>query len=109
MVKWGRFRPGIHQGPSVIGIIKNQVRLAMTSKKEYIFIAGLYTLIQSIVVGIFMVHAAIANNPQGDFYTESGVVWGEIATVFVSWFVGSAVFCSAIFALVFFIKYITRK
>lgn len=56
-----------------------------------------------------MVHAAITNNPQGEFYTESGVVWGEIATVFVSWFVGSAVFCSAIFALVFFIKYITRK
>ena len=73
------------------------------------FIAGLYTLIQSIVVGIFMVHAAITNNPQGEFYTESSVVWGEIATVFVSWFVGSAVFCSAIFALVFFIKYITRK
>lgn len=71
----------------------------MTSKKEYIFIAGLYTLIQSIVVGCFMVHAAITNNPQGEFYTESGVAWGEIA----------AVFCSAIFALVFFIKYITRK
>lgn len=69
----------------------------MTSNNKYIFIAGLYTLIQSIVVGIFMVHAAIANNPQGEFYSESGVVWGEIATVFVSWFVGSAVFCSAIF------------
>lgn len=78
-------------------------------KKEFMFIAGLYTLIQSIAVGCFMVHAAIANNPQGEFYSESGVVWGEIATVFVSWFVGSAVFCSAIFALVFFIKYITRK
>lgn len=78
-------------------------------KNKYIFIAGLYTLIQSIVVGIFMVHAAITNNPQGEFYTESGVVWGEIVTVFVSWFVGSAVFCSAIFALVFFIKYITRR
>ena len=81
----------------------------MNSKKEYIFIAGTYTLIQSIVVGIFMVHAAIANNPQGEFYSESGVAWGEIAAVFVSWFVGSAVFCSAIFALVFFIKYITRR
>ena len=56
-----------------------------------------------------MVHAAIANNPQGEFYSESGVACGEIAAVFVSWFVGSAVFCSAIFALVFFIKYITRK
>ena len=78
-------------------------------KKEFMFIAGLYTLIQSIAVGCFMVHAAIANNPQGEFYTESGVVWGEIATVFVSWFVGSAVFCSVIFALVFFIKYITRR
>lgn len=81
----------------------------MTSKNKYMFIAGLYTLIQSIVVGIFMVHAAITNNPQGEFYTESGVVWGDIATVFVSWFVGSAVFCSAIFALVFFIKYLTRR
>ncbi len=69
----------------------------MNSKKEYIFIAGLYTLIQSIAVGCFMVHAAITNNPQGEFYTESGVAWGEIAAVFVSWFVGSAVFCSAIF------------
>ena len=69
----------------------------MNSKKEYIFIAGTYSLIQSIAVGCFMVHAAITNNPQGEFYTESGVVWGEIATVFVSWFVGSAVFCSAIF------------
>ncbi|SHK68517.1 hypothetical protein [Fibrobacter sp. UWB12] len=78
-------------------------------KKEYMFIAGLYTLIQSIVVGIFMVHAAITNNPQGEFYTESGVVWGEIATVFASWFVGNVAFCSVIFALVFFIKYITRK
>ena len=78
-------------------------------KKEYIFIAGTYTLIQSIAVGCFMVHAAIANNPQGEFYTESGVVWGEIATVFVSWFVGNVAFCSVIFALVFFIKYITRK
>ena len=61
-------------------------------KNKYMFIAGLYTLIQSIVVGIFMVHAAITNNPQGEFYTESGVVWGDIATVFVSRFVGSAVF-----------------
>lgn len=66
-------------------------------KKEYIFIAGTYTLIQSIAIGCFMVHAAIANNPQGEFYSKSGVVWGEIAAVFVSWFVGSAVFCSAIF------------
>lgn len=81
----------------------------MNSKKEYMFIAGLYTLTQSIVVGIFMVYVAIKHNPQGEYYSESGVVWGEIATVFVSWFVGSAVFCSAIFALVFFIKYITRK
>ena len=81
----------------------------MTSKNKYIFIAGLYTLIQSIVVGIFMVHAAIANNPQGEFYSESGVAWGEIAAVFVSWFVGNVAFCSVIFALVFFIKYITRK
>lgn len=78
-------------------------------KKEFMFIAGLYTLIQSIAVGCFMVHAAITNNPQGEFYTESGVVWGEIATVFVSWFVGNVAFCSVIFALVFFIKYITRK
>lgn len=78
-------------------------------KKEFIFIAGLYTLIQSIVVGIFMVHAAIANNPQGEFYSESGVVWGEIAALFVSWFVGNVAFCSVIFALVFFIKYITRR
>ncbi|MDY6332079.1 MAG: hypothetical protein SPL52_11290 [Fibrobacter sp.] len=78
-------------------------------KKEYIFIAGTYTLIQSIAVGCFMVHAAIANNPQGEFYTESGVVWGEIATVFVSWFVGNVAFCSVIFALVFFLKYITRR
>ena len=30
----------------------------MNSKKEYIFIAGLYTLIQSIVVGFFMVYVA---------------------------------------------------
>ena len=78
-------------------------------KKELIFIAGLYTLIQSIAVGCFMVHAAIVNNPQGEVYTESGVVWGEIATVFVSWFVGNVAFCSVIFALVFFIKYITRR
>lgn len=78
-------------------------------KKEYIFIAGTYTLIQSIAVGCFMVYMAVTNNPQGEFYSESGVAWGEIATVFVSWFVGSAVFCSAIFALVFFIKYITRR
>lgn len=53
-------------------------------KKEFMFIAGLYTLIQSIAVGCFMVHAAIANNPQGEFYSESGVAWGEIAAVFVS-------------------------
>ena len=78
-------------------------------KNKYIFIAGLYTLIQSIVVGIFMVHAAIANNPQGEFYSESGVAWGEIATVFASWFVGNVAFCSVIFALVFFIKYVARK
>ena len=78
-------------------------------KKEYIFIAGLYTLIQSIVVGFFMVYMAVTNNPQGEFYTESGVVWGEIATVFVSWFVGNVAFCSVIFALVFFLKYITRR
>ena len=76
MAERSRFRPGIHQGPSVIGIIKNQVRFAMNSKKEYIFIAGTYSLIQSIAVGCFMVHAAITNNPQGEFYTESGVVWG---------------------------------
>ena len=74
----------------------------MTSKNKYIFIAGTYTLIQSIAVGCFMVHAAIANNPQGEF-------WGEIATVFVSWFVGNVAFCSVIFALVFFLKYITRR
>lgn len=78
-------------------------------KKEFMFIAGLYTLIQSIVVGCFMVYMAVTNNPQGEYYSESGVVWGEIATVFASWFVGSAVFCSAIFAFVFFIKYITRR
>ena len=78
-------------------------------KKEFMFIAGLYTLIQSIAVGCFMVHAAIANNPQGEFYSESGVVWGEIAALFVSWFVGNVAFCSVIFALVFFIKYITRR
>mgnify|MGYP003409358817 CR=1 FL=1 len=78
-------------------------------KKEFMFIAGLYTLIQSIAIGCSMVYMAVTNNPQGEFYTESGVVWGDIATVFVSRFVGSAVFCSAIFALVFFIKYITRK
>ena len=81
----------------------------MNSKKEYIFIAGLYTLIQSIVVGCFMVYMAVTNNPQGEYYSESGVVWGENAALFASWFVGSAVFCSAIFALVFFIKYITRR
>ncbi len=81
----------------------------MNSKKEYIFIAGLYTLIQSIVVGCFMVYVAVTNNPQGEYYSESGVVWGETAALFVSWFVGSAVFCSAIFALVFVIKYITRR
>ena len=78
-------------------------------KKEFMFIAGLYTLVQSIAVGCFMVHAAIANNPQGEFYSESGVVWGEIAALFVSWFVGNVAFCSVIFALVFFIKYITRR
>lgn len=78
-------------------------------KKEFMFIAGLYTLIQSIAVGCFMVHAAIANNPQGEFYSESGVAWDEIATVFASWFVGNVAFCSVIFALVFFIKYITRR
>ena len=66
-------------------------------KKEFMFIAGLYTLIQSIAIGCSMVYMAVTNNPQGEFYTESGVVWGDIATVFVSRFVGSAVFCSAIF------------
>lgn len=81
----------------------------MNSKNKYIFIAGLYTLIQSIVVGCFMVYMAVTNNPQGEFYSESGVAWGEIAAVFVSWFVGNVAFCSVIFALVFFLKYITRR
>ena len=53
----------------------------MNSKKEYIFIAGLYTLIQSIVVGCFMVYMAVTNNPQGEYYSESGVVWGENAAL----------------------------
>ena len=37
------------------------------------------------------------------------VTFDNARVVVVSWFVGSAVFCSAIFALVFFIKYITRR
>lgn len=80
-------------------------------KKEYIFIAGLYTLIQSIAVGCFMVYIALKHNAQEQFINlESGEIYYlNLATVFVSWFVGNAAFCSVIFALVFFIKYITRK
>ena len=80
-------------------------------KKEFMFIAGLYTLIQSITIGCFMVYIALKLNAQEQFINlESGEIYYlDLATVFVSWFVGSAVFCSAIFALVFFIKYITRR
>jgi hypothetical protein len=80
-------------------------------KKEFIFIAGLYTLIQSITIGCFMVYIALKLNAQEQFINlESGEIYYlDLAAVFVSWFVGSAVFCSAIFALVFFLKYITRR
>lgn len=83
----------------------------MNSKKEYIFIAGLYTLIQSIAIGCSMVYIALKLNAQEQFINlESGEIYYlDLATVFASWFVGSAVFCSAIFAFVFFIKYITRR
>ena len=77
-------------------------------KKEFIFIAGLYTLIQSITIGCFMVYIALKLNAQEQFINlESGEIYYlDLAT---SWFVGNVAFCSVIFALVFFIRYITRK
>ena len=80
-------------------------------KKELIFIAGLYTLIQSITIGCFMVYIALKLNAQEQFINlESGEIYYlDLATVFASWFVGNVAFCSVIFALVFFIKYVARK
>ena len=80
-------------------------------KKEFMFIAGLYTLIQSIAIGCSMVYIALKLNAQEQFINlESGEIYYlDLATVFASWFVGNVAFCSVIFALVFFIKYITRR
>ena len=70
-----------------------------------------YTLIQSMVVGFFMAYVAVKNNSQEQMINlDSGDInYLELATVFGSWLIGSAVFSLAIFAVVFFIKHIVKR
>lgn len=71
----------------------------------------LYALIQSIVVGLFMVYVAFKNNPQDQMINlDSGNMnYLELAIIFGLWFIGNAVFSSAIFVVVFIVKRIVEK
>lgn len=82
-----------------------------TKKRSETLTVILYALIQSMVVGFFMVYVAVKNNPQEQMINlDSGNInYLELVTVFGSWFIGSAIFSSAIFAVVFFVKHIVER
>lgn len=70
----------------------------------------LYAFFQSMVVGIFMAYVAFKHNAQEEFVNlESGeIYYSNLVVVFGSWFVGSLLFCLAIFVIVFLTKKIWK-